>query len=83
MSRVEIVVDELVVRGLSPAEARAAAEAFEVRLAELADADGVGVEGRAEAFRRLQPVSGPAGDPRGLGETVAAAVWQSLAGGGA
>ncbi len=37
MTRLEIVIDELVVRGLSAAEARVAAEALEARLAALAE----------------------------------------------
>jgi hypothetical protein len=78
--RLEIVVDELVVRGLEPGEARVAAAALEARLTELASA-GAPLHPRAEAFRR-----GPAVDvqavaqPAAIGEAAASAVWSTLEG---
>ena len=77
--RVEIVVDELVFRGLSPEVARAAAFALEARLAELAATDAE-IRARAEHSRRLPVIDAPAD---GLGEAVGDAVWSVLAGGGA
>lgn len=74
---IEVVIDELVVRGLSPGEARAAAAALETKLAALAGAGGAEVPARTEAFRRLAPVS--ADSPGALGETVAGAVWGAVA----
>jgi hypothetical protein len=75
--RIEIVVDELVFRGLSPEAARSAAADFEARLTELA-ASGAVVPARAESFRRLPAIDVPA---EGVGEAVGDAVWSALAGG--
>jgi hypothetical protein len=80
--RVEIVVDELVVRGLEPREARAAAAALEGRLSELAGAGADGLASRDEAVRRLPPVAPASTAPAALGEAVAGAVWNGLASGG-
>jgi len=77
--RIEIVVDELVFRGLSPEAARTAAAEFEATLAELA-APEASVPPREEASRRLPPVDAPVG---GVGEAVAGAVWSALAPGAA
>ena len=74
--RLEIVVDELVVRGLSPAQAREVAAALESRLGELATAHEAPVRGRAESFRRLEPVSAK---PERLGGAVADRVWGEVA----
>ncbi|HEY2937222.1 MAG TPA: hypothetical protein VGJ25_11525 [Gaiellaceae bacterium] len=81
--RVEIVVDELVVRGLPPEAARTAAAALETRLTALAERGGAPIAGRAEAFRRLPAVEAPAGSPAAVGEAVAGAVWGALSPGGA
>ena len=80
---IEIVVDELVVRGLSPEAARVATAAFETRLAALAGNAEAAVPERTEAFRRLAPVSAPDGSPVAVGEAVAGAVWGAVSGGGA
>ena len=77
---IEVVIDELVVRGLSPDDAHAAAAALESRLAVLAGAHDAGVPARVEASRRLAPVS--AASPAALGESVAGAVWGAVSGGG-
>jgi hypothetical protein len=76
--RVEIVVDELVMRGLQPGEARTAAEALEARLAQLAVASRTVAE-RAESFRAIPTI-----DARGdnMGEAVAGAVWGEISGSG-
>jgi len=73
--RVEIVVDELIVRGLPPAAAHAAAAALEARLTKLASSGAV-IPARAEHFRRLPTIDAPAGH---VGEAVAGAVWGALA----
>jgi hypothetical protein len=78
---IEIVIDELVVRGLPASAAREAAAALESRLGALARA-GASIAAREEAFRRLDPVAVPAGSPHALGEGVAGAVWGALSGGG-
>jgi len=78
---IEIVIDELVVRGLAPAEAQATGAALEVRLAELAGSERAHVRGRAEASRRLPPVTAPSGSPHALGGAVAGAVWGAVSGG--
>jgi hypothetical protein len=74
---IEITIDELVVRGLTPSEARAAAAALEGRLAALAGDAGTPLSPRAEAFRRL-PAVRTAGGATALGETVAGSVWAAL-----
>lgn len=75
--RIEIVVDELVVRGLSPEAARRAAAALQSRLAELAASDAA-VPAREEHIRRLPAIDAPVD---GVGEAVGTAVWSVLAGG--
>ncbi|MFL6016527.1 MAG: hypothetical protein ACJ74V_03205 [Gaiellaceae bacterium] len=76
MRRVEVVIDELVLRGVDPAQARAAAAVLETRLAALAGAHDAGVRERAEAYRRLAPVTAA---PDELGGAVADAVWKAIA----
>jgi hypothetical protein len=80
--RVEVNVDELVLRGLPRERAHAVAAALEARLAALAEdwaASGAPPTAREEAFRRLPAVEAQAGDPLALGEAVADAVWGALA----
>jgi hypothetical protein len=79
--RLEIVVDELVVRGMSPHAARVAATAFEERLTLLARQSPGPIAERAESSRRLPAVEAPAGSPAAVGEAVAGAVWNTLSGG--
>jgi len=76
MRRVEIVIDELVVRGAQHAHADAIAEALESRLTELAEQHQGELHGRAEASRRLKPVTATRD---GLGAAVADAVWGAIA----
>ena len=78
---VEIVVDELVVRGVGPGEARLLAAGLEARLAALAAAGEAPLPRRDEAFRRLPAIDAPAGSPAEAGEAVAGAVWSALSGG--
>jgi hypothetical protein len=79
VTRVEIVVDELVVRGLDPGAARAAARALETRLATVAAGADAPIASREEAFRRLPAVEAPLD---GVGDAVADAVWGALSGRG-
>ena len=80
--QVEIVVDELVVRGVGAGEARLLASGLETRLAALAATGEARLPARDEAFRRLPAVDAPAGSPAEAGEAVAVAVWNALGGGG-
>ena len=75
--RIEIVVDELVVRGLTPPEARVVAAALEARLAVLAES-GLPTGRAYESFRRLPAVE--ASSAKGVGEAVAGAVWHGVGG---
>jgi hypothetical protein len=74
--RVEIVVDELIVRGLPPEQAHVAAGALERQLTALAAGSAGSISPRSEPVRRLPPVQ--AASPAGVGEAVAGAVWQGL-----
>jgi hypothetical protein len=76
VKRVEVVIDELVVRGVDPAQGRATTAALESRLAALAAAHDGSLRERAEAYRRVGPVTTAAGR---LGNAVADAVWEALA----
>jgi hypothetical protein len=73
---VEIVVDELVVRGLPPHAAHVAAAALEARLTALAEQSPPKLVDRAEAFRRLPTVE--AGSPAEVGNAVGDEVWSAL-----
>jgi hypothetical protein len=79
--RVEIVIDELVLRGVPSHQARAVSAALEARLATLAEgwvpAD---VIDRADASLRLSAVDTPAATPSALGEHVAGSVWDAVIG---
>jgi hypothetical protein len=80
--RLEVTVDELVLRGVPAERANAVAAAVETRLAALGEdwaATGALPAARDEAFRRLPAVDVQAGDPAALGEAVADAVWRTVA----
>ena len=77
--RVELVVDELVVHGLAPEQARIAAAALEARLTALA-ADPAAISARSESARILPAVDVPSGSAAAAGEAAAGAVWRELAG---
>jgi hypothetical protein len=79
VTRIEIVVDELIVRGLDPHAARAAAAELETRLATLAGNADVPIRAREESFRRLPGVEAA---PGGVGDAVANAVWGAVSGSG-
>ena len=76
--RVEIVIDELVVRGLAPEAARLAAAALESRLASLAQEGAAGVSTREDSCLRAPAIDVPPGSPGALGDAVAGAVWREL-----
>jgi hypothetical protein len=76
MRRIEVVIDELVLRGVDSAQARATAASLESRLATLAAEHDGDVRERAEAYRRVPPVSAA---PNRLGDAVADAVWGAIA----
>ena len=76
MTRVEIVIDELVVRGASPGQADAIAAALEARLTALAEQHEGPLRWRAESARRLEPVTAARAE---LGGAVADAVWGAIA----
>lgn len=82
--RVEIVVDELLLRGLAPEQAEAVAAAIETHLAALstqwAQDGGGALASREESARRLPAVDAPATSPDALGAAVAGAVLQNLTG---
>ena len=80
MTRVEIVVDELIVRGLSPSEARVAAS----RARGAAGRARRAVAGDDSRARRGRPAGcSPvdADSPAAVGDAVAGAVWSALSGG--
>jgi hypothetical protein len=82
--RLEIRVDEVVVRGLPPAQARSAVAALEARLQALGAGwvgSGTPIAPRDEAFRRAPVVAPATGSPRSVGESAASAVWTTIAGG--
>jgi hypothetical protein len=79
--RVEVTVDELVLRGVPAERANAVAAALEARLAALGEdwaAAGAPPAARDEAFRRLPAVEVRAGNPAALGERVADEVWAAV-----
>ncbi|MER6187916.1 hypothetical protein [Streptomyces sp. NPDC001652] len=78
---IEIVVDEVVLRGVPPELAHAVVAAFQERLTALAhaDADTIGrLANRADPSERLRLPSEPAADPTELGAAVAQAVWSDI-----
>jgi hypothetical protein len=84
--RLEIRVDEVVVHGLSPAQARSAVEALEARLQVLgegwaSESAMTAIAPRDEALR-LAPIATPqTASPRAVGESAALAAWTTITGG--
>jgi hypothetical protein len=83
--RIEVTIDEVVLRGIPPERARevvAGLEASLARQARQALEDGrVPGRDRRESSRRLGgTVTGRADDGRGLGAALAGAVWREVAG---
>ncbi len=79
--RIEIVIDELIVRGLSPAAAQVAAASIQERLAALVAEPGAAISGRDEASRRLPAIEAAVDAPAALGATIAGTVWSAIGGG--
>ena len=80
---VELVVDEVILRGVPPERARAVTAALEARLTAFAAGSGsLPLASRSEAFRRLPAAAAPAASPAALGDAVAEAVWSAIGGGG-
>jgi hypothetical protein len=82
--RLEIRVDEVVVRGLPPAQARSAVAALEARLQALGEGwvgSGTPIGPRDEAFRRTPIATPETASPVSVGESTASAVWATIAGG--
>ena len=86
--RVEVTIDEVVLRGVPPERAREVVAGLEASLARrarqaLEDGWGPGRD-RRESSRRLRgTVTGRADDGRGLGAALAGAVWREVAAPGA
>lgn len=87
MTRIEINIDEVVLRGVPPEQAAAVVESFRRRLSELAAGD----PGRLAASAATDSPHGSVTDhahlvraagPSELGEHTAAAVWGAVSGGG-
>ena len=83
--RIEVTIDEVVLRGVPHHQSHEVLARFESRLSELVTAWGQEsspLHDRAESSRRLAPVDSPAGSPVALGSAVAERVWGDLSSGG-
>jgi hypothetical protein len=81
--QVELIVDEVVLRGIPPERAPAVATALETGLGKAVESSGVAPRAdRVETARRLPTVAAPSASPGALGDAVAAAVWTAIANGG-
>jgi hypothetical protein len=85
MTRVEITIDQVVLRGVPPEQAAAVVESFQRRLSELAAADPSRVAALADADSPHGPVTDHArpvqvAGPGELGEHTATAVWGAVSG---
>jgi hypothetical protein len=84
--RLDIRVDEVVVRGLPPGEARSAVAALEARLQALGEGwvasdASTAIAPRDEAFRRAPIATVRTASPRAIGAAAASAIWTTIAGG--
>ncbi|HEY7876121.1 MAG TPA: hypothetical protein VIG64_13480 [Actinomycetota bacterium] len=83
MTRIEIVIDELVLRGVDAGDRFAVAGAVEDALhahgAEWAGS-GRALGSRSESGRRAPAVTSPIGEPRTLGLRVGTALWDATTG---
>ena len=82
--RLELLVDEIVMRGLPASDARAVIAAMEVRLYQLGElwaASSEAIGTRDDAVRRSAPVTPASAAGADVGESVASAVWAIVAGG--
>ena len=75
MTPLEIAIDELLVRGLSPSEASVAATALEARLSALAEQSPATLGERAEVSRKLSPVDVPSHSPAAVVARATAVAW--------
>jgi len=76
---VEVVIDELVLRGIDPLQAPVVTAALQARLARLASLPGLPPLAAREADVLAPPaVRTPADAPARLGERVADAVWAAV-----
>ncbi len=80
--RIEIVIDELVLRGVAPGDAHAVAAALESQLAVLgaqwSASGGAAFAARDESSRRLPAVRAATTSSAALGEAVAGSVWDAM-----
>jgi hypothetical protein len=83
VSRIEIVIDELVLRGVAPEDRHAVAagiqDALQAHGTEWAAA-GRTIGSRSEAGRRAPATTSPVGEPRTLGLRVGTALWDASTG---
>lgn len=80
---INLTIDEVVVRGAPPEQARPVLAYLEARLTELATEWSRAPEplhDRAESSRRLPTIDAPAGAAGALGTAVADAVWSEVCG---
>ena len=81
--RVELFVDELVLRGIPPERAQEVAEAIELALASRAEeGGGLPTRGRDDPWRASPGLTVPDPSPAALGDAVAGAVWGGVTGDG-
>jgi hypothetical protein len=81
--RLDIRVDDVVVRGLPPGEARSAVAALEARLQALGEGwvasdASKAIAPRDEAFRRAPTVTPATSSPATVGESAASAIWGAI-----
>jgi hypothetical protein len=82
MTRIEITFDEIVIRGMTPGQARVAVVALERRLERIAGdwmRSGSVMADRSEVYRRGPDANVASLTPTGLGYSVAASVWRAAA----
>jgi hypothetical protein len=77
---IEIVVDELVLRGVQNERAHDVADAMKARLEALGEGS-TALASRDEAFRRAPDAHAPSSSAAALGEAVAGSVWHAVGGG--
>jgi hypothetical protein len=80
--QLEIVIDELVLRGIEPADTQSVSGEIVAQLRMLSSRSVDLPSERTDSFLRLAAISVPAGSPAALGGAVATAVWTTLTSGG-
>lgn len=81
MRRVEIVIDELVLRGVPPERAEATAAAIEARLQTLGERWAYASSAPTPRDEPTRRVTATAPHADALGDAVGGAVWGAIAGG--